>query len=242
MMQKNGLQLEVVQRWHLIFKGNAISQRFLEDDVLDDAEIKALEKHIACWRERLADLSWYMRVLNERIAREANEEDECTGRFWQGRYESQALLDNKAVLGGMIYVDLNPVRAAIAKTPETSLYTSIKKRLDAEVKGQAQPEYLLPFNGAHALDGLPFDRIAYFKLVDWTSRKMQAGKASVAQSEPELLERLGIDEHNWMAMTEHFESKFKGLIGGVNKLRAACKQFKYSYCAGISVCKEVLGT
>ena len=40
-----------------------------------------LEKNIACWRERLADLSWYMRVLNERIAREANEEDECTGRF-----------------------------------------------------------------------------------------------------------------------------------------------------------------
>ena len=182
---------EVVQRWHLIFKGNAISQRFLEDDVLDDAEIKALEKHIACWRERLADLSWYMRVLNERIAREANAEDECTGRFWQGRYESQALLDNKAVLGGMIYVDLNPIRAGINKTPETSLYTSIKKRLDAEVKGQAQPEYLLPFNGSNALEGLPFDRMAYFQLLDWTSRQMRPGKAAVDQHAPELLTRLG---------------------------------------------------
>ena len=92
----------------------------------------------------LADLSWYMRVLNERIAREANEEDEYTGRFWQGRYESKALLDDKALLTGMIYADLNPVRAGVADTPETSLYTSIKKRLEAEMKGQAQPEYLLP--------------------------------------------------------------------------------------------------
>ena len=111
----------------------------LDDDVLDDAEIKAFEKHIACWRERLADLSWYMRVLNERIAREANAEDECTGRFWQGRYESQALLDNKAVLGGMIYVDLNPIRAGIDKTPETSLYTSIKKRLMLKLKVKHNP-------------------------------------------------------------------------------------------------------
>ena len=95
----------------------------------------------------------------------------------------------------------------LPKHTETSLYTSIKKRLDAEVKGQPQPEYLLPFNGANALDGLPFDRIAYFKLVDWTSRKMQAGKASVAHSEPELLERLEVDEHNWMAMAEHFEKQ-----------------------------------
>ena len=85
-----------------------------------------------------------MRVLNERIAREANEEDECTGRFWQGRYESYALLDEKALLGGMIYVDLNPVRAGITDKPETSLYTSIKKRLDAEVQHNPQPSIYYP--------------------------------------------------------------------------------------------------
>ena len=84
--------------------------------------------------------------------------------------------------------------------------------------------------------------MAYFQLLDWTSRQMRPGKASVDQSAPELLTRLGIEEHNWMAMAKHFESRFKGLIGGVNKLRAACKQFKYTYCTGRRTCEELLGT
>ena len=176
-----------------------IPRVFVKDETLNDEQMKTLEKDATRWRERLADLSWYMRVLNERIAREATwEEDEYTGCFWQGRYESKALLDDK-VLTGMIYVDLNPVRAGIADTPETSLYTSIKKRLDAEMKGQAQPEYLLPFNGPNACEGLPFDRLALLSTLDWTSRKVRQVKASAVASEPELLlTRIGIDEHHWM--------------------------------------------
>ena len=81
---------------------------------------------IESWRSRLFDISWFMKVLNENIARQANKEDDCTGHFWESRYKSQALLDEKAVLSAMAYVDLNPIRAAMASTPE-SLITLVSR-------------------------------------------------------------------------------------------------------------------
>ncbi|MGY5615505.1 transposase, partial [Vibrio brasiliensis] len=65
------------------------------------------------------------------IACQANKEDQCKGHFWESRFKSQALLDEQALAAAMTYVDLNPLRAGIAQTPETSDYTSIKARVEA---------------------------------------------------------------------------------------------------------------
>jgi hypothetical protein len=65
-----------------------------------------------------------MLALAEPIARLANQEDECTGRFWEGRFKAQAIRDEAGLLACSMYVDLNPIRAAMALTPKESLHTS----------------------------------------------------------------------------------------------------------------------
>ena len=70
-----------------------------------------------------------MRCLNASIARQANEEAQCPGRFREGRFKSQALLNEQALLSCMVYVDLNPIRAGIAESLDNSEFTSIEQRL-----------------------------------------------------------------------------------------------------------------
>ena len=123
---------EVVQRWHTLFPGERdpagkpvpLAESVLERRCQDEAQVKQ-------WRERLGNVSWFMRCLNEPIARRANREDGCTGRFWSGRFKCQRLEDEGAVLACMAYVDLNPVRAGLTERPETSEFTSVYDRIVA---------------------------------------------------------------------------------------------------------------
>jgi len=99
-----------------------------------DEQIRALADcpdRIAQLRKRLCSLSWFMGRLNEFIARAANKEDSVKGRFWESRFKCQNLLDDAAIAACMVYVDLNPIRAALAATPEESNFTSIQQRIRA---------------------------------------------------------------------------------------------------------------
>ncbi len=89
----NWTQREVAEHWMMLFTGPLLVQRWLRDETGDAETLKAMEI-VEEWRTRLYDLGWFMRCLNEHLARRANEEDDCKGRFWEGRYKSQALLDH----------------------------------------------------------------------------------------------------------------------------------------------------
>ena len=120
---------EIVGRWGSLFPASTLKMKDLLK-ASDNAATRALyQGKVDLWRKNLGDISWFMRGLNEYIARMANKEESCTGRFWEGRFKSQALLDEKALLSCMAYVDLNPIRAKMAATPEESDFTSIQERL-----------------------------------------------------------------------------------------------------------------
>jgi len=159
---------------------------------------------IATWRSRLHDLSWFMRCLNESVARMANREDRCTGRFWEGRFKSQALLDERALLVCMACVDLNPIRAAMAHTPEHSEFPSIKERIE----DPAAPA-LRPFSGrADDTHGIPYRFVDYLELVDWAGRAIHAHqKGFIPPDLPPILQRLRI-------------SRVKHLLPDLNGYRA----------------------
>ena len=212
---------DVIQRWHRLYKGTLISQRYISPALrkdLNETQIKTVELTAEVWRKRLFDISWFMRALNEYIARAANKEDDCTGHFWEGRFKSQALLDESALAACMAYVDLNPVRAKIAKTPETSNHTSIKYRINAARVGKT-PKRLMPFAGNLKQEmphDLPFTLPDYLQLVDITSRYIHPNKrGKVEHSLPTILERLNIEHEQWLILTTQFENYFKQAAGKV---------------------------
>lgn len=124
---------EVVERWRSLFPWQRDAQGHgVPPTEMQLATWLADPPRVALWRQRLGNLSWLMRCLNEPLARRANREDECKGRFWEGRFKCQRLCDAGAVLACMAYVDLNPVRAGLAQAPEESEFTSVKERFDAE--------------------------------------------------------------------------------------------------------------
>lgn len=120
---------EVLTRWCRIYKGHPVVQQYLAGETLSPRELYSVNELTETYRNRLSDLSWFMAKLNETIARQANKEDGCSGRFWEGRFNAQALLDNAALITSMMYVDLNPIRAGMATTLEGSDYTSVQQRI-----------------------------------------------------------------------------------------------------------------
>jgi hypothetical protein len=236
---------EVIGRWERLFSLPVIVQRYRSMETLSSAERDVVSELVGKWRKRLYDISWFMRCINEPIARQANQEDGCTGRYWEGRYKSQALLDEKALATCMAYVDLNPVRAGMAETPEQSKYTSIAERSEKLKPGHepaeegSTPSGLLPFVGNLRKEmpkGIPFRLKDYLELVDWTGRAIREDKKGyVSANQPPILQRLQIEPQHWLYMTQHFESSFKGLVGTSYKLKAACRKLKYQRTPNLGI-------
>ena len=235
---------EVLRRYHKLHRGTLLTQKFMNGNTLSQGELITFDETVETYRQRLYDISWFMRDLNEYIAREANKEDGCTGRFWEGRFKSQALLDESAVLACMAYVDLNPIRAKMEKTPETSKHTSIKKRIHAIKNNQPQPSFLTPFVGnprENMPKGIPYSLRDYCELVDTTGRCIRDDKAGhIDNTQSPILERLGLDSAQWLTLTTEFEKHFCYAAGAEQMMNAFKRHTHHQRLRGMTKAKVLL--
>jgi REP element-mobilizing transposase RayT len=237
---------EVIARWTRLFSGHPLVQRYQNGEQLDAALLQTVSGFAEEWRERLSSVSWFMRCLNEHIAREANAEDHCTGRFWEGRFKSQALLDEAALLTCMCYVDLNPVRAGLTESPESSDFTSVQERI-ANRRTPVQQKRLVPLIGnerQHAdPDGIHFHTDDYLALVDWTGRAIRDDKrGSIPDQLPPILQRLQIDPSAWCDGVTYFGSRFPRLAGRVDQLERAVSRLGQRWCQGMAPARRLFVT
>ena len=226
---------KVAERWVRLFPvciDGAVDERLCQ------AKVQALQgdpERMAEMRSRLGSVSWFMRCLNEPIARQANREDGCTGRFWEGRFKCQALLDEQAVLACMAYVDLNPIRAGMASDLATSEHTSIRQRLQrAEARTPPSSTPLRPVAGLSLAPALSARLIDYLELVDWSGRVVQEGKrGSIALSTPSVVSRLGLGASEWQAQMLGIESRYYRAVGTVDSLLAKARALGQCWLKGV---------
>ena len=238
---------EVVRRWTRLFTGSDVARKFLRSEYLDAAERAHLERLVATWRERLGHLSWFMRCLNEYLARRANAEDGCTGHFWEGRFKTQALLDDAALITAMAYVDLNPVRAGTAQDIPHSDYTSAQDRLAAITQpappADAVRPVLRPFVGAERADtpdALPFNLQDYLTLLDDTGRVVRGRNTGFIDGDtPRLLAQLGVAPGEWLATVTTLQARYELAMGAPERLRRLAAAWAAKWVCGIRFARRL---
>ena len=191
-------EVEVARRWLTLYPPK-------DTEHLDAlvAGLAADTDRIAVLRDRLGDLSWYMRCLNEPIARRANCEDGCTGRFWDGRFASKGLPDERALRACMAYQDLNPIRAGMANRVDAPEHTSLQRRLEeAEDEPDRLDEPVAPLQldasrGAVTTGGpslLDITLREYRDQVEWTAGLHRA--STLNERAPPALG----DQESWLSL------------------------------------------
>ena len=229
---------EVIARWFRLYKGPLLIHRLQAGESLSTPELVKAGEFISHFRRQLCNISRFMACLNEYIARRANLEDGCTGRFWEGRFKSQALLDEAALLSCMVYVDLNPIRAGIATDLPDSDFTSVQQRIRAlgRQKGRKplkkvwrRNPALLPFSETQREDAtapaLPYTLKDYLEVSDWTGRVVRSDKKGHIKSQrPRLLAVLGLSDAQWQLLALEVQKQSILMLDGLGVIAAREKK------------------
>jgi len=224
---------EVAERWCRLFPC-----RNQNNELRIQRLLKQVQR-LAMLRQRLCSLSWLMRCVNEPIARMANQEDGCTGRFWEGRFKCQVLADELAVLAAMAYVDLNPIRAGMTVRLDHSHHTSIQRRVltcrSDETKAQQKLKPLLGLAPA-----LSLKQGDYIDLVQWTGQQVRADKkGAIPKNAPPALKKTGCSAERWPTQVKAVGSGYWRMVGSAEQLLEKAEAVGQRWLKGVAIARQI---
>jgi len=87
------------------------------------------ESEILKYKEKLTDISEYVKSIKMTFSRWYNKRNNRKGYFWGDRFKSVLVESGESLLNMLAYIDLNPVRAKICSKPEEYRWCSFSNRL-----------------------------------------------------------------------------------------------------------------
>jgi len=245
---------EIARRWLRVFPGKRVLDGVWIEPSKKQVEALAKDKKkIQTIRQRLSSVSWFMSALSEYIARRSNREDNCRGRFFEGRFSCREITSENALLVCGIYVDLNQIRAGEALTPEDSTHSSVAFRLRATRAKCGDPmpgdQWLAPLTlesnqlgevpsaaGYRASDRglLPISLADYTRLLDWVGRQVRGTHKGVIPAHlAPILERLQLKESDVAETVVQFPRWFPRMAGTADQLTARAAQVGRRWLQGV---------
>jgi hypothetical protein len=175
-----------------------------------------------------------MRCLAEPIARRANREDGCKGRFWEGRYKCQVLCDDRAILAAMAYVDLNPIRAGMTDRLDASAHTSVMRRIVQTKSDPTTATSLLKPVAGGLRPAIDITTAEYLQILDWTGRQLAPGKRGrISPHASAILKAMDHDAKRWVTRVAAFGSGWYRVAGSAQDLIAIAERLGQQWLKGI---------
>lgn len=208
---------EILDRWEKLCARESKHKTTRNISRLTNRDCLKNSSRIEVLRNRLGNLSWFMKYLNEPLARWANKEDSCTGHFWEGRFKSQALLDEIALLSCMAYVELNPVRAGTCKNLDECNHTSVYHRINSA--SHSFDKLLKPIvSGYDQRETLPILLSEYIELIHWTSEAQSNRRLSL--NPPKIkLTAFSVNHEQWLLHYMNQHQRNQRAFGLIHRLR-----------------------
>ena len=233
----------VLHQWHKMHKGTVLTQKFMKGEILSESEYGDVKSTADVYRKRLYDISWFMRNLNEYIARKANEEDDCTGRFWEGRFRSQALLTEKLYCHVCI-CHQTYTRKGRNVGLQDSYHTSINKRRTRVFHKTRTIKGLMLLLKSHQrcrnTRGLDFTLNDYCNLLNQSIELLRDTDSTAAQTSPiQHVKPLGVCQHHWHHIISDFENVFSVAAGdgsSMRKFQANTKRKRMAKISSAAIC------